>query len=160
MTETERLADLLDRVIHGDPWHGPNLADLLARFDADRALRVPDGGTHSAWHLVLHMTGWAKEVHARIAGRAAGEPEQGDWPEPTDRSAHGWEAAKTELFAAHAALAATVRTLVAVDLDQPVTDYRDNALGTGLSRALTLHGLVHHTVYHSGQLAMLARLVA
>ena len=31
------------------------------------------------------------------------------------------------------------------------------AAGTGLSKYLTLHGLVHHTVYHAGQIAQLRR---
>lgn len=31
------------------------------------------------------------------------------------------------------------------------------AAGTGLSRYLTVHGLVHHTVYHAGQIALLRR---
>jgi hypothetical protein len=34
-----------------------------------------------------------------------------------------------------------------------VTDIRDNALGAGL----TLHGLMQHTLYHAGQIALLKR---
>jgi hypothetical protein len=38
-----------------------------------------------------------------------------------------------------------------------VSDHRDRAAGTGMSKYVTLHGLVHHTVYHAGQIAILRR---
>ena len=41
----------------------------------------------------------------------------------------------------------------------PVVDRRDPATGTGLSHYLTLHGLVHHTTYHAGQIALLRRAI-
>ena len=55
-----------------------------------------------------------------------------------------------------------VRALRASDdraLATPVIDRRDPASGTGLSRYLTLHGLVHHTAYHAGQIALLKRAI-
>ena len=42
-------------------------------------------------------------------------------------------------------------------LGEAVRDPRDRAAGTGLSHYLTLHGLVHHTTYHAGQIAVLVR---
>lgn len=98
-TEAALVADLLERVTSGDAWHGDNVAQLLDGLSAADAARHPVAGAHSIWELVLHMTGWAEEVRARLLGAA----------------------------------------------------------GTGLSRYLTVHGLVHHTVYHAGQIALLRR---
>jgi hypothetical protein len=157
--ETRRIADLIDRVMNGDPWHGPNVAATLDGVSAAAAARRPPGGTHSMWELVLHMTGWAREVTARLDGRAAQEPDGGDWPAVTAIGEDAWQAARTALFAAHDDLARVVRGVGDETLEQPVRDFRDNALGTGLSRYLTLHGLIQHTCYHAGQLAMLRRLL-
>lgn len=157
MSQPERLADLIERITTGDPWHGPNLATLLADLTAEQAHRRPAPGAHSIWELVLHMTGWAREVEARLAGGVAGEPTAGDWPAVTDASEGAWRAARNDVFAAHASLAAALRALDDAALDRPVIDYRDRAAGTGLSKFVTLHGLVHHTVYHSGQIGMLRR---
>lgn len=160
MSEAAKLADLITRVMDGDPWHGSNVVALLGRVSPSTAAAHPVPGNHSIWELVLHMTGWANEARARLGGAAAGEPEGGDWPEVTDASPAAWQAAKAALVRSHAALAAAVRKTGDAVLDTAVVDHRDRAAGTGLSHYLTLHGLVHHTTYHAGQIAMLVKAVA
>ncbi|MGE0359368.1 MAG: DinB family protein [Vicinamibacterales bacterium] len=160
MTEPAHLADLLTRVMTGDPWHGPNVDRLLDGLTSEEAVQRPVPGGHSIWELVLHMTGWAREVEARLAGAAAGEPPAGDWPdEPSPPDAAAWARDRRALFAAHESLATAIRRVTPAMLDSPVVDHRDRAAGTGLSKYLTLHGLVHHSVYHAGQIAQLRRAI-
>ena len=153
--EGQDIAELVERIVHGDPWHGPSVKKVLDGIDAALAARRPPGGVHTIWELVLHMTGWAHEVTARLSGRPAQEPEAGDWPAAGDPTPDRWRQAQADLFSAHRALATAIRTLDAARLDQPVLDYRNDALGTGLTHYVTLHGLIHHTVYHSGQIAQI-----
>ena len=155
--ETKDIADLIDRIMTGDPWHGPSVERVLEGISAAAAARPGPGGTHSIWELVVHMTGWTREVTARAQGRPAQEPEAGDWPAVGDSTPARWRDAQDALFAAHRELAACVRELNPALLSRPVKDFRDNALGTGLSHYLTLHGLVQHTLYHAGQIALLKR---
>jgi hypothetical protein len=157
MTECERLADLLDRVLDGDPWHGPNVMGLLDGVSPQQAASNPVPGAHSMWELVLHMTGWANEVRARLEGGAAGEPSAGDWPAVPEVTPGAWSRSVQALVDSHRTLAAAIRRAGDAALVAPVIDHRDRAAGTGMSKYLTLHGLVHHTAYHSGQLAMLRR---
>jgi hypothetical protein len=157
MSECDRIADLVERVMTGDPWHGSNLETLLADVTPDRAALKPVPSAHSIWELVLHMTGWADEVRRRLGGAAAGEPAAGDWPAPPAPSAAAWDRDRQRLFAVHTELAAAIRAADPTSLDTPVLDERDRAAGVGMSRYLTLHGLVHHTVYHSGQIAQVRR---
>jgi uncharacterized damage-inducible protein DinB len=157
MPETARVADLITRVIDGDPWHGSTVLALLHGVSHQTAAGHPIPGVHSIWELVLHMTGWATEAGARLAGEAAGEPKGGDWPAVTDVSPAAWTRAVTALVVSHQVLAAAVRGSDDRVLDTAVRDPRDRAAGTGLSRYLTLHGLVHHTTYHAGQIAVLVR---
>lgn len=159
MSEAHKLADLIMRVVDGDPWHGSNVVTLLQGVSPSAAAARVVPGVHSIWELVLHMTGWANEVCARLGGAVAGEPKGGDWPEVTDASPAGWQAAKAALVNSHAALAAKVREAGDAVLDSAVVDYRDRAAGTGLSHYVTLHGLVHHTTYHAGQIAILVKAV-
>jgi uncharacterized damage-inducible protein DinB len=153
-----QIAELIDRIMTGDPWHGPNVQQILDGITAADAAREPGGGAHSMWQLVLHMTGWAREVASRLGGREAQEPEDGDFPDVGEPSADQWNDAKAALFAAHRHLADTVRRLDPAILDRPVVDFRNSALGTGLSHFLTLHGIIQHTVYHAGQIAILKRM--
>jgi uncharacterized damage-inducible protein DinB len=149
----------MERVMTGDPWHGPSVARVLEGVTATQAATRPPGNAHSIWELVLHMTGWAREVTARLGGRAAQEPSEGDWPEIGRMTNEGWQAAQAALFAAHDELGAAIRRFDSDRLDQPVLDFRNSAMGTGLSHYLTLHGIVQHTVYHSGQIAIVKRLL-
>jgi hypothetical protein len=157
MSEPTRLADLLDRVMTGDPWHAGSVWSVLETVTAVDAVRTPVQGAHSIWQLVLHMTGWAREVQARLEGAAAGEPAAGDWPDIADTTQVAWERDRRTLFEVCTALAVAIRRTPPATLDEPVIDHRDRAAGTGLSKYLTLHGLVHHTVYHAGQIALLRR---
>lgn len=159
MREVDRLADLVERVVEGDPWHGSNVVALLEGVSAPDAAAHVVPGAHSIWELVLHMTGWAREVQARLEGEAAGEPRGGDWPAARQVSPAAWAAAVTALVESHRALAATLRASDDRRLATPVIDRRDPAAGTGLSHYLTLHGLVHHTAYHTGQIALLRRAI-
>jgi uncharacterized damage-inducible protein DinB len=96
-------------------------------------------------------------VQARLEGAAAGAPAAGDWPAVADASAGAWDLDRRTLFEVHDALAAAIRRAAPATLDEPVIDHRDRAAGTGMSKYVTLHGLVHHTVYHAGQIAILRR---
>jgi hypothetical protein len=155
--ENANIAELVERVVKGDPWHGSNVEQLLRGVSAEDAARRVVPGAHTMWELVLHMTGWAREVKARLEGRSAQEPPEGDWPAMGPISEERWAEAKRNLLQAHSELTQAIVAMDARSLDEPVKDFRDNALGVGLSRYLTLHGLVHHTVYHAGQLGLLRR---
>ena len=45
-------------------------------------------------------------------------------------------------------------------LQDRIGDVRDRALGSGVSRYVTLHGLVQHHVYHAGQISLLKKALA
>ena len=159
MREAERLADLVERVVDGDPWHGSNVLAVVTAVSARDAAAHVVPGAHSIWELVLHMTGWTREVQARLAGALAGEPTGGDWPAVDEVTPAAWQAAVAALVESHRALAAAIRAVDDRGLESPVEDHRDGPAGTGLSRYLTLHGLVHHTTYHAGQMALLKRAI-
>lgn len=159
-TEIERVVDQLRRQLEGDPWHGPSLKEILEGITPEQAMRRVAPGAHSIWELVLHMTGWAREVAARMRGQAAAEPEEGDWPAPPGQPDEAqWRAAKTDLARAHRELFDGIEALPPRRLHQPVKDFRNSALGTGMTAYQTIYGLIQHDVYHSGQIALLKKIV-
>ena len=159
-SQTDFLVDQLERVHAGDPWHGPSRAALLADVTAQEAHMRPTPSVHSIWELVLHMTGWTREVTRRVQGGMAGEPAMGDWPtaaSPPDERA--WRAARAALDEAHVTLRDAVRALDASKLGARVGDERSASLGTGVTFAQTINGLVQHDAYHSGQIALVKKMV-
>jgi uncharacterized damage-inducible protein DinB len=157
MSEKHRIVDLSSRVMEGDPWHAGNIAALLADVTAEEAAARPIAGAHSIWQLVLHMTGWADEVRARLKGAPAGNPSVGDWPRVGPVGRARWEAARAALFTAYHALHKDVSRMAARDLSKPTVDPRNRSTGEGMSRYVTVHGVIHHAAYHAGQIAILKR---
>jgi uncharacterized damage-inducible protein DinB len=154
------LVDQLERAHAGDPWHGPSRASLLADVTADEARLRPAPEAHSIWELVLHMTAWTREVTRRVQGNKAREPEMGDWPAvPARPDELAWRAALAALDTAHVAFRDTVRGLDAGRLTTRVGDERNPPLGTGVTIAQTINGLVQHDAYHSGQIAIVKKLL-
>jgi hypothetical protein len=62
------------------------------------------------------------------------------------------DAANAELLDSLAGLSETV-------LDERIGDVRDRALGSGVTRYVTLHGLVQHHAYHTGQISLLKKAI-
>ena len=130
---------------------------ILDGIDATRAARKPIAGGHSIWELVLHVTGWKREVARRVGGAPAGEPAAGDWPAVGDPTEARWRAAVDDLGAGHRELIAAVQKLTEARLYEPTNDPRNRPLGTGVSYYVLLHGAVQHDVYHAGQIALLKK---
>jgi uncharacterized damage-inducible protein DinB len=159
-SQRDFLVDQLERVHAGDPWHGSSRATLLADVTADEARRHPAPGVHSIWELVLHMTAWTREVTRRLQGRTASEPEMGDWPAlPDVPDERAWRAALAALDQAHVAARDAVLAVDPSRLATRVSDERNPALGTGVTFAQTINGLVQHDAYHSGQIAVVKKLL-
>jgi uncharacterized damage-inducible protein DinB len=160
MNEIEGIVDQLQREYGGDAWYGSSLRDLLNGVTAAQAATRPVPRGHSIWELVLHITAWKREVAARMTGRPAGEPPEGDWPAaPADGNATeaAWTDALEGLHQAQVALVSAAGRLPPSRLHAPVTDPRNRPLGTGVSHYVTLHGVAQHDAYHAGQIAILKK---
>lgn len=157
---THFLIDQLAREHDGDAWHGSSRTSLLADVSVEEARRRPSPGVQSIWELVLHMTAWTREVTRRLGGHLASEPEMGDWPAiPAPPDERSWRAALAALDEAHSALRVAVGAIDPVRLAAPVEDARNRELGTGVTFAQTINGLVQHDAYHSGQIAIVKKML-
>lgn len=151
------LAALLRKSHSAEPWHGPGTADLLADVPSTAAADRPVSGAHSIWEIVLHMTAWQREVVRRLGGAEPQSPEDGDWPPPPKPSPKAWDRARAELGESLEDLAAAVAALSDDDLRVLVGSTRDLALGSGVTRAEMVAGVLQHNAYHSGQIALLRK---
>jgi uncharacterized damage-inducible protein DinB len=157
-TRTSFLIDELHRAFDGDPWHGSSVTHLLAGLSAAQAMVRPAPAIHSIAEIVAHMTVWVAEVTRRVSGHPAADPIEGDWPLPRAIDQAGWAAMHLELANAMAKLTEAVAGFPESRWDDLVGDTRDPALGTGVSFAQTVSGVVQHLAYHGGQIALLRKL--
>jgi uncharacterized damage-inducible protein DinB len=158
MNERERLVNLFEREVGGQPWHGPALTNILEGITPEQAAHKPSADAHSIWEILLHMTGWKREVTERARGRKAGEPAQGDWPAVGEVSGARWAEAREDHLQAQRELVDLVRGLTDAQLTAKVTGDQEAFIGAGISVKATLYGLLQHDVYHAGQIALLKKM--
>jgi hypothetical protein len=160
MREINRILDELQRAYSGDPWHGPSLRGALEGVDARQAMARPESSAHSIGEIVLHLRSWTREVTRRLRVGTAQDPADGDWPQAIVAHDRDWTATLASLDAANAELQEVVAGLNEGELDQLIGDVRDRALGSGVSRYVTVHGLAQHHAYHAGQISLLKKALA
>lgn len=154
-TECTHIADQLRSVFGGEAWHGPSLRDLLADLTHEQAIARPLAALHSIWELALHIEVWTRAAHAAMHGTpiprfVENMPPEQNWPLIKAPSAAGWKAAAEKVLRTGNDLASDVEKFGDERLTEtvPGRDYDFRRL---------LHGSVQHTVYHSGQIAILKR---
>ena len=157
MRETDRIVEQLQRAYNGDAWYGPSMRGALEGVDARQAVARPEPNAHSICEIVLHVTAWTREVTRRLRSGVAQEPADGDWPAVTAVADSDWQAILATMDAAQEELLKVVAALDEGQLDDRIGDVRDRALGSGVSRYVTVHGLVQHHAYHAGQISLLKK---
>ncbi|WP_239490094.1 DinB family protein [Luteitalea sp. TBR-22] len=157
-SRTAFLIDELHRAFDGDPWHGPSFMTALAGVTQRQAQARPSADVHSIAEIVAHATSWTAEVAHRLGGHPAGDPEDGDWPIPSAIDEAGWAAMQLALANAVARTIEAIAGFPEARWDDRVGDAREASLGTGVTYAQTVSGLVQHFAYHGGQVAVLRKL--
>ncbi|HEX4953190.1 MAG TPA: DinB family protein [Thermoanaerobaculia bacterium] len=151
MSQSQLLADQMERAFRGGAWHGPSVLEALAGVDAALAAARPFPGAKTIWELVRHLTVWNEVPRRRLDGEAIEDvPEEVDWPPIRDLSAAAWQAALAALEAAHEALHARVLDLADDQLDEPVPGSDPTVRGM-------LLGVLQHNAYHAGQIVLLRK---
>ncbi len=160
MQEMARMIDQLQRAWEGDAWYGPTLRGLLADVTAAEAAARPLAGVHNIWELTLHVSAWIETIRQRLQTGVAAQPAEGDWPAAPageDADQEAWTAARGALEERHRQLLRDVAALDESRLEERIGLLYDAPTGAGVTVYVTLHGLVQHNVYHSGQIALLKK---
>jgi len=145
MGDAEALAAEFERVHGGDAegeaWHGPALRTVLAGLDAAAAAARPLPGGHSAAEVLAHVAAWRDYATAALEGRREVPPEDG-WRRIDALAAGEWDALRARAEESLRRLAAAVRAADPARLEK----CRD-----------TLRFVLHHDLYHAGQIGLLRR---
>ena len=150
MRETERIVDQLNRAFLGQAWHGPAVLEILNGVTAEQALARPLDGGHSIWELALHIEAWQRGCLLRLPGDRAQLTDAEDWPEVNGSDDRAWKQVRESIQRAHEALASAISLVDESRLEQPIIK--------GMSSVyVTLHGIIQHSLYHAGQIAILKK---
>lgn len=158
MSETKRIAELYRSIYEGDEngeaWYGVAVKPMLKNITAEQASRSPQAG-HSILQLVLHIAYWEEVVLRRFKGEVVDAPlnTPDDWPANRKATPPEWQAALDRLEKSHRALYDAIKA-GSDDVLPKQTPKRNHDNYT------LLHGIMHHAIYHAGQIASVKKLLA
>ena len=148
MSETKFIGEQIRVTFEGDSWHGPSVMKTLEGVDYEQAKAKPLQGRHSIWELVDHIVIWMNEVSWAVENNRVYDPKNiKDWP-PMGQSMRDWSESASRLKPAADRLIGSFSRWRDEDLDRVPE-------GAKYSYRQLLHGVMHHNIYHAGQIGIL-----
>lgn len=146
--EIARIVEQLEQIHEGGGWHGPSVREAIEGVSSAGAAKRPIGAGHSIWEIAHHIRVTDELVRRHVAGEPDGdEPE---WPTLTDTGEAAWRATVDKLQTTQRALRDAVSKL-------PEARLRENIPGKSHSYGYELLGVLHHDLYHAGQISLLKK---
>lgn len=148
LSDAKFLVDQIRRTFNGDSWHGPSLMKTLEGVDFEQAKDKPLHGRHSIWEIIDHVNFWMGEVSWALENnRIYDSKSVMDWP-LMGQSEEDWSASVERLEPSVNRLVGLLGVWRNDDLDRRLE-------GATYSYRQMLNGVIHHNVYHAGQIAIL-----
>lgn len=149
-TEVQKIESLLRHSFEKNAWYGPSLNEVLEGITQTQSeTRV--NNTHSIIELVAHLTSWRKFVLSRLNGPFDFEVTDGlNFPKVSD-----WNQVRRDLEESQEKLLAALKDLPESKLHElvPHGSYK-------YTYYTLLHGIIHHDVYHTGQISLIKKTFA
>ncbi|WP_400077280.1 DinB family protein [Winogradskyella sp. R77965] len=152
------MNDLIQNIIRqlqdiqsGKLWIGSSYNSKLKHIDPELVFTRPHEHMHSIAELISHLTLWRKECILKIEtgkGSKTDDCEE-NWLPNDKLKAIGWETLKSEY---DNSLLMLIDLLNAKDDDFLSVTYYDTDFKDYYDYAFVLNGMVHHDIYHLGQL--------
>ncbi|MBV9504212.1 MAG: DinB family protein [Acidobacteriia bacterium] len=151
-SESLRIADQLRRAFTGGAWHGPSVRESLDGIAAEQASHRVLPEAHTVWEMVLHMNSWVNAAFESMRGVPMPQLDDWteDWPVVKDTDEQAWAAAKEHLHQSGARLAEAIQQFTDANLKSVVP-------GRTYDFYFLFHGIVQHSLYHTGQIVLLKR---
>jgi uncharacterized damage-inducible protein DinB len=150
----------LENVLSGNPWYGTSVYQIIEQVGFEAAFERPPGhSAHSIAGIVLHMLAWTEEVMDRMNGITAGIPSSGDWPPVGAPSEQKWQNYVNDLKLVNVNLLGLIQNFPEEKWSEQLNDETNRDTGNGLSYQQLVNGLTQHHIYHSGQIALLNRML-
>lgn len=144
-TEIQKIIDILRHTFEKNAWHGPSVKEALEDISPD-AIHNNIGNSHSIIELVAHMTAWRNYVTEKLKGNDAFElSDEQNFPAEKD-----WKRALANLEKSQEELINALEATPDERLFQVVPNRK-------FKFYTMLHGIIHHDLYHTGQIVLLKK---
>ncbi len=149
MSNLKQLIQNLKDTFNGSAWHAPNLQEILKDITAEQSLRKVANG-HNIAELVHHIYAWRFYAIQHLEGKHDYEvPDDFNFIKIEKIDESHWNKLKSQLTDSQSIILKHLEAAEDTLLEKTVG-------GREFNYAKMLHGLIHHDVYHAGQIRMLA----
>ena len=156
MQESKQIKTALRHLYEGEVWHGPSIKEILVDMTAQDAIKRVTPKSKNIAEYLVHITNWRIFALEKLTGGDSYDiilNSEADWSVINELSQEGWEEILQNYEEAQTELLEVVDTYTNSKLEATVT-------GRKYTFYTLLHGVIHHDIYHSGQMMMLKRLTA
>ena len=144
-SEIQKIIDILKHTYEKNAWHGPSVKEALEDITPD-LLDNRIGNGNSIIELVAHMTAWRKFVTEKLNGNDAYDvSDEMNFPKVKN-----WQ---TSLAALEESQAELIHALEAT----PDEKLNEMVPGRKYKFFTMVHGIIHHDLYHTGQIILLKK---
>ncbi|WP_339791080.1 DinB family protein [uncultured Imperialibacter sp.] len=155
MSWVEIVLSQLKDVYTGSPWYGKPVRTILREIMPEKAGVRPDDSSHSVFQLAQHMLTWRSYVVEQLKGNERYQvpiDSEKDWSQTGATSAAEW----IELLHAFDDNQKTLLDLI----QKTSTDtFEKQVPGKSYGFKHLIEGIVHHDIYHAGQIVTTAKVV-
>jgi uncharacterized damage-inducible protein DinB len=149
MNKCQEIAEAYRAVTIKGAWYGPTVAELLGRISPEVATTVPAPGAHTIAELQQHLLLWNERIRKTDESHPMPKWEaEKEWAEP----AIPWNELVARWRQSRDLLEERMRNF-------PVADLGKQTPGRSYPYEFLLNGIVQHTIWHSGQIAMVLSMV-
>ena len=143
----------LNEIQDGSLWFDQSFKDKFDNLSEADALTRPMPQTHSVAEHVSHMLEWRKECIRRYQGlktELMNSPD--DWKDNTELREIGWTILKNALYKSRS-------ELIDLIVNQDDAYLQTKFLDTDYNFHYLIEGIIHHDVYHLGQIGITIKLL-
>lgn len=142
-SEIQNIINTLKHTFEKNAWHGPSVLEVLEGVNESNAIKRL-GASHSIIELVAHMTAWRNYVVEKLNGNDSFElMDDENFPDHTN-----WQVVVT-------LLKENQQKLLDALAKTPTEKLNEKVPGREFKFYVMLHGIIHHDIYHIGQIQLL-----
>jgi hypothetical protein len=146
--ELSQIYKLVRRTFEKEPWHGPSVKEVLEGITPEQSFkRLPE--SHSIIELVAHMASWRIFVVKKLKGDLDYRiTDDLNFPAVSD-----WTKVLSDLHESQVELLEGIKVFDETKLHELVPHSPNTYTFYTL-----LHGIIHHDLYHIGQISLIKKM--
>ncbi|WP_339865647.1 DinB family protein [uncultured Algoriphagus sp.] len=151
MKESQRVKSLFAKQYDGDCWLGVNFQEKLTQININQATYKFSTKTNSIWEILNHLISWREVVLASLPKNTYSSPEDNYFQAIIDPSEAEWLKTLNRFRNSQQGWLEYLS-----NLDDSI--FEKQVVNKNYNYYELIHGILHHDIYHLGQISLLVRL--